>query len=50
MTSGTRPFIVALTAAAFGFVAGILLIGKAPDEATNPVASISKFVLASDRR
>jgi hypothetical protein len=50
MTSGTRPLIVAVTAAAFGFVAGILLVGKAPHEATTPVASISKFVVASDRR
>jgi hypothetical protein len=45
------PVIAAATAAAFGFVASILLVGKAPDERANPVASlVTKHVLASDRR
>jgi hypothetical protein len=45
------PVIAAVTAAAFGFVATILLVGKAPEERANPVASlVSKYVVASNRR
>jgi hypothetical protein len=45
------PLIAAVTAAAFGFVASIVLVGKAPEEGASPVASlVNKYVVMPDRR
>lgn len=45
----SRKLATALTAAAFGFVVGVILIGSAPEEGTRSVVSVvSKYVLASD--
>jgi hypothetical protein len=48
---GPDPLLTALTVAAFGFVAAIVVMGKAPEEGANPVASlVSKYVVVADRR
>jgi hypothetical protein len=50
-TYPSRTLVTALTAAAFGFVLGVILVGSAPEEGKRSVVSVvAEYVLASDHR